>query len=111
MLPRSQRISKEVFKETQTKGLIFHSPLFFLKCSNTDSGSRFAVVISKKIAKTAVIRNRVKRRIYSIVKDLIPRFVIKRSVVITIKKNIEDISHDVLKKEIEYAFVKSGLLK
>lgn len=73
--------------------------------------SRFAIVVSKKIAKTAISRNKARRRVYSIVKDLIPKFVFKQNVIIILKKSVENKSHDELKKEIEEIFVKCGLLK
>lgn len=38
-------------------------------CDNTRGFTRVAVVVSKKVAKTAVERNRIRRRIYEVVRE------------------------------------------
>ena len=45
-------------------------------CENTRGFTRFSVVVSKKVEKTAVGRNRIRRRVYEILRknmDLIPK--------------------------------------
>ena len=37
-------------------------------CENTKGFTRVAVVVSKKVAKTAVERNRIRRRVYEVVR-------------------------------------------
>lgn len=45
-------------------------------CENTRGFTRFAVVVSKKVEKTAVGRNRIRRRVYEVLRvnfELIPK--------------------------------------
>lgn len=63
MLKRENRITKRKnFEEVKKKGRICHSPLFGLLILKTDNKVKeFGLVISKKISKKAVERNKVKR--------------------------------------------------
>ncbi len=45
---------------------------------------RVAVVVSKKVAKAAPKRNRIRRRVYEVVRLLAPKYLVNEDVVITI---------------------------
>jgi len=64
MLPRKNRVNRKTFDETLQKSRTFHSAYFSLRVRKDDTltAPRFAVVVSKKVAKTAVARNLIKRR-------------------------------------------------
>lgn len=62
-------------------------------------GRKYAVVISKKIEKSAVKRNLLKRRIFSILRQEMPKS-FNGAVVIFPKKNYKDLSFSDIKKEI-----------
>jgi len=67
--------SRKEFKEVLKKGEKIHTPLFTLLVSN-DEGvkmSRFGFIVSKKIDKKAVIRNKVRRRLSEAVRLLLPK--------------------------------------
>ena len=75
MLPKSQRLTTEQVSAVIKDGKSFQSPFFtvrVLKSPNrADSKSdfaAFAVIVSKKIAKTAVARNLARRRVYEAIK-------------------------------------------
>ena len=53
------------------RGKIVRSPLISLKFEKRDLKHRYriAVVVSKKVHKSAVIRNRIRRRVYEIVRQ------------------------------------------
>mgnify|MGYP002682735282 CR=1 FL=1 len=54
-----------------TKGTVFGSPLFVLRCYGNDVGvTRWGFAVGKRIAKRAVVRNRTKRRIREIARGL-----------------------------------------
>lgn len=63
MLKRVNRITKRKdFEEVKKKGRIYHSPIFgVLVLKAGDKVKEFGMVISKKISKKAVERNKVKR--------------------------------------------------
>ena len=63
--------------------------------------SRFAVVVSKKVLKSAVGRNRIRRRVYEIIRHEIPRFDGNFDVVVMIfHKSIKDIPHAELRQNL-----------
>ncbi len=99
MVPKKQRINRETFDEIMKKGRIVHSGLFSLRfLKNLEKSTHFSVVVSKKIAKTAVLRNKIRRRIYSILRKTIknPYFVI-----LFTKKGVEKAKFSEVKTEIE----------
>lgn len=69
MILKSNRLSSRDFELVMKKGRIFNSALFSLKTlKNKDFlGIKASVVVSKKVAKTAVLRNKIRRRVYSVV--------------------------------------------
>jgi ribonuclease P protein component len=65
MLSKKQRITRKEFDEVYRAGARIHSPA--LQCIvQTSAMFHGAVVVSKKIYKKAVDRNRLRRQIYSI---------------------------------------------
>lgn len=66
MLSKNLRLRKTDFK----KSAILNSPYFNLKTQpNTEEKSRFGFVVSKKIDKRAVVRNRIKRVLRSCIEE------------------------------------------
>jgi len=65
MLPSSKRLSTSLFKKVMDEGVVFHSPLFLLRLIKITGKSRFSVTVPKKVAKTAVERNKTRRCVYS----------------------------------------------
>lgn len=94
MLPKKQRIPRDLFP-LLIKGKIFKNKLFLLRVvSYQGVGSRFCFSVSKKVAKSAVVRNRWRRAGYRLIKPFIPK--IKPNLLITlsfltIPKDIEDV--------------------
>ncbi len=70
MLPRRARLSTEEFKVVMEKGRVFNSPLFLVRLLPNMPHAAFSAVASKKVAKTAVIRNKIRRQIYAAVVSL-----------------------------------------
>jgi len=71
MLPKIRRLPRPDFLHTKKTGATQRFPDFnLIHCSSPRSYSRFAVVISAKISKKAVVRNRLKRQIYAAVDKL-----------------------------------------
>lgn len=63
--------------------------------------SRFAVVVSKKVLKSAVGRNRIRRRVYEIIRHELPRIDgIFDCAIMIFSKDIKDIPHEELKQTI-----------
>jgi len=71
MLPKNRRISREIFKSFPGKKKFSESENFSLLYSPNSTTVRFGVSVSKKISKKAVVRNKIRRRTYSALRDLV----------------------------------------
>lgn len=76
MLKKINRISRKIeFAEVKEKGIMVNTPLFGLKLiKKEDKEKKFGFVISKKISKRAVDRNRIKRLLTETVKKNLTKF-------------------------------------
>ncbi len=74
--------------------------------------SRFAVVVSKKVHKGAVGRNRIRRRIYEIIRTEIPKMAGVNDVVVMVFSNeVMTLPYEALKQTIVQLFEQAGLYK
>lgn len=70
MLSKDTRVTTSRFKEIFDTGKTRRSGDFLIKfLPNTDRTTRAGVVVSKKVAKTAVERNKIKRTIYRLLQE------------------------------------------
>jgi ribonuclease P protein component len=114
MFRRSNRLSKGQFDETMEKGRIFHSPLFLLRSFDAGDGKSFraSVVAPKRIAKTAVTRNAMRRRMYAAARPLL-RMVGKtglRAIVFATRKATTATMTE-MTCDLRDLFVKAGVLR
>lgn len=58
------------YKNGQT---IRESKISLVFASNSRNKQRYAVVVSKKVLKSAVGRNRIRRRVYEVIRELLPK--------------------------------------
>lgn len=74
--------------------------------------TRFGVVVSKKVSKSAVVRNRIRRRIYEWIRLNLDRFDSESLVLIfPYTDAIAKIKSSDLNTQLEQLFIKSGLIK
>lgn len=112
MLKKDNRLSgNKQIKEVFEKGKMRQSPLFgvlYIKDKNPAVAGqvKFGIVVSKKISKKAVERNRIRRKIYEEVGEILPKVKEGLRVVFLVKKTILEASDEEIKKE-----VKKGLEK
>lgn len=119
MLPRRYRFSlkNQPQKERSLKRGYYQGPLFnFVSYSQTEgtqqSGvSRFAFVVSSKNIKTAVERNRTKRLLSEVLRQLLPQIKPGFDVVVFGKKGIAEKFCGEIRLEMERAFKKANLIK
>lgn len=69
MLRGKNRIAKTFFKNFPRESRNFSTPLFTLRVAKSASPEegRVAVIVSKKVAHSAVERNRIRRRVYGFI--------------------------------------------
>ncbi len=73
--------------------------------------SRFAIVVSKKVHKSAVKRNRVRRRLYEMVRHELPQIKTTHDFVITVfTPEVIEIEKDILAKQLRELLVKEKLI-
>jgi len=87
------------------QGRIFRSDNFDVRL--VESGkSRLAVVVSKKIHKHAVVRNRIRRRVSEIIRELRSQYSMTQDMVFVAKTNsLVDENHETLKQTITTALM------
>ncbi|PSO43525.1 ribonuclease P protein component [Candidatus Saccharibacteria bacterium QS_8_54_8] len=105
---RRQKDFARVFKHGDT----VHMPAFTVKyhANHHPSRTRVAVVISSKVAKRAVIRNRTRRRFYGQVQLLWPRIRPGMDVVILLRRQATDLRGAQLAEQLRSCFYKAGIL-
>jgi ribonuclease P protein component len=92
-------------------GRVVHSPLFLMRVEKGAPSTKFAAVASKKIAKTAVLRNKIQRKTYesvgSIIKKVLPG---TRAILLAKAPAVTSDAKSTL-SDIEQLFVKAGIIK
>jgi len=110
MLKKENRLKKKKdFDSVYKKGKTIAGKLVFLKIlKNNLDISRFGFIISKKISKKAVIRNKIKRKL----REIIKKEIIKKGFDIIINTNLEILNKDYneIRLEIRNLFKKAKLL-
>ena len=112
MLAKKYRFhSRGGVRFTYQKGKTIRTPKISLVYNDNSRGhQRFAVVISKKVIKSAVGRNRVRRRVYEAIRLALPEFQDKKDCIFVIySKEIEKMSFDKIQKLISDLFTQSRL--
>lgn len=69
MLPKSRRIPRELFRPLLESGKYFNTKHFVMRVAPS-SDIRMAVSVSKKVSKKAVVRNKIRRRVYSVLNKI-----------------------------------------
>jgi len=67
MLPKRKRVTKEIFQDIIKTGRTLSSPLFVFRYI-PNSTPRYAFVAPKSVAKQAIIRNKLRRQGYNILR-------------------------------------------
>jgi ribonuclease P protein component len=77
-----------------------------------DKPHRLAIVVSRKVDKSAVVRNRIRRRIYEAMRNKYPKLNQNVDIVITVHKNqIATMPASELGELIDQMLTKSGLIE
>lgn len=113
MLKRINRLStKGDFSRLFAKGKYTHASEFVLKYfPNNLPQSRFGFVVSTKISKRAVVRNRAKRQMREIVRSILEKLPAGYDIALIAKPAIKDVEFDKLSTSIRLAFTKARLLR
>lgn len=111
MLSQKHRLSKSAdVKKTTARGRSFFNPYFVLKHSPTTEPARVTVVVSVKVSKRAVDRNRIKRVIRETLRKDITKFK-PGNYAILVKQSAMKISSQELREQITKSLIASKTLK
>ena len=103
MLSKKYRFhSRGGVRFTYKNGKTIRTPNISLIYNKNDKGfERFAVVVSKKVLKSAVGRNKIRRRVYEAIRLELPNFQLPQdSIFVVYNKNIKDLPFNELRKNI-----------
>lgn len=111
MLPKENRLRQEQdFKQLARAGQAVFSPNLSLKLLRNNSDlSRFGIIVSTKVSKKAVLRNRLKRRLREIIRLNLPQLKKGFDVMILTRTAAKDFEYLQLKEILEGLFKKSNL--
>ncbi|HNV97396.1 MAG TPA: ribonuclease P protein component [bacterium] len=112
MIAREFRISrKKDFDIILKSKLKFYSNNFVLRFSKNElSKSRFCVVVSKKISKKAVIRNKIRRRVYEIIRLNYNKIKPGFDFMILVKLSVLELEYKDIERDLLYVFKKANIL-
>lgn len=119
MLPKQHRLPlRKEFNQVKKQGQLFQGNLFSLLIARQygsppgcKSPSRFAFIVSKKIHKKAVKRNKIRRMLVGSVQAFLSEIKSGVDAVFLTKKVIIDKNFTEIKKEVKRIFKKANLLK
>lgn len=115
MLPHKNRITRNDFPPNTERGFRAFSPLFsvvFYKIADdTVKESRVSVVVSKKTAKNAVVRNFLRRRFYDVIRPYLKGLSSPTSIIFYPKIEARAATIETLACEIEKALKTAKLIE
>jgi ribonuclease P protein component len=99
---------RAVYRRAQT----VRGPLLSLKvvANQRPAGYRAAVVVSRKVSKLAVVRNRIRRRIYEIIRAQASQLSASDLVITVFGPELATLPHDQLEAAIIDLLIKAGAL-
>ncbi len=72
MLSKNNRIARSEVEAILKSRKFFQSPHLTLRVGESGNSKKFAISVSKKVSKSAVERNKIRRRVYSAIRRHLP---------------------------------------
>lgn len=112
MLPKASRIRATEFPTLLGKTRSIHGRLLSISYTSPDStiSGKFAVVAPKSIAKLAVDRNKLRRRVYAILREYKDAIAMGVTCMLFLKKEAKNASRQEIKDEIQFLLKKATIL-
>lgn len=109
MLRKSKRLTRAEFNAIFPKGKRFHSPALMLVHAPGEV-FKAAAVIGKKVAKTAVARNKFRRRVYAVFEQCAKEHELQGVFICVAKEKARMLTYEALKTELRALIHKTGVL-
>jgi ribonuclease P protein component len=110
MLPRKKRLNKKEFDRFFSLGRRFHSPHLTL-VAHASPAFQASAVAPKKIFKTAVSRNKFRRRVYDVFERTLREKTMRGAYICIAKSGAETIRYEALKEELSVLIHKTNILR
>lgn len=112
MLARKFRLQdRREFSSIYRRGRGIHAGALSVKAQpNRYRHTRFAVVVSIKVAKKATVRNRIRRRLFGLLAELHPAIAPGFDIVVIVKQDVSGNEASNLRKLLESALKRLGLM-
>lgn len=111
MFPHKQRLQRDAFSAVREQGQVFRGRHMTLRLKENKGPSRFSIVVSRKVAQSAVQRHKIRRRIYAILKDIDPALKSTYDVVVFAGTQVVALPYTALGHEVHSLFQQAGALK
>ncbi len=113
MLPRIYRLTKSKDFERLAKvgQPIFGRAISLKYIKNNLSVSRFGIIVSLKISKKAVVRNKLKRQLRAILSSMLKAIKVGYDVMILTRPEAKDLKFEDLKKQLLFLLTKAKLIE
>ncbi|MFN3926521.1 MAG: ribonuclease P protein component [Pseudanabaenaceae cyanobacterium] len=115
MLPLAHRLHRRDFELIYERGDRFHSQYFklrrWLDPTTTGQPARIGIVVSKKIAKLATQRNRLKRQIRAMLLPYLPQLKPDLQIIVTITSVTDPVSFHELAGDLHKLLLKAEVLE
>ena len=113
MLPKQNRLHKETeIKRLVKSGKTFFLPQLVVKyLGNKEDIVKFGFVVSTKVDKRAVVRNKLLRHLREASRSLVPKLKPGYSILVIAKKQALELNYKELDKQLKFALEKIKLFK
>lgn len=112
MLSKQYRLPRKEFKKVCKKGRLFQGKFFsLLAIGQKQPVVRFAFIVSKKIDKKAVARNRIKRLLSEAVYRFLPEIKSGVDGIFLVKKAIGGRNFEEIREEMKEVLIKANLFE
>ena len=112
MLKRCHRMNRDAFSSVKTEGVSHygaHAALTYT--TKPASTSTFAVVVSRKVAPTAVARHVIRRRVYEVLREMLPLLTRPVQGIVFVKPGSAKLPFRQLKHELQELFKRAALVE
>lgn len=113
MLPEKNRLKGSLtFEDVKKKGKMYQSDAFGLlvRQRNDNNPTKFGIVVSNRVSKKAVDRNRIKRELREALRNILDRIKGGADVVILTRKGLLDANTKDIEKDLKEKLKEASLL-
>ena len=112
MLPKKQRLSRAQFAKVFDTSTVLHSGHFSMKWTDDllNKESQFAIVVSKKVSRSSVGRNSIRRRCYGVLEKLLLQISENATGIIFVRPSAVHLPPKALEEELRGLFLRAGIV-